>query len=134
MQRPQSEPLRGWLGRSTRKPLVIRGARQVGKSTLVDLFAAQSGRDLVADFSGHIVPIDVKAGRTGTLKSLHQFVAEKRVPMAIRFHAEQPERQSIVAQAGGKAGGQPVRYELLSLPLYLVERLPHCVQALAWRL
>ena len=89
--------------------------------------------DYVADFSGHIVPIEVKAGRTGTLKSLHQFVAEKRVPMAIRFHAEQPERQSVVAQAGGKAGGQPVRYELLSLPLYLIERLPHCVRALAGR-
>ena len=47
MQRLQAESLRDWLGRSTRKPLVIRGARQVGKSTLVDLFAAQSGRDLV---------------------------------------------------------------------------------------
>ena len=73
----------------------------------------------------------MKAGRTGTLKSLHQFVAEKRVPMAVRFHAEQPDIQTITAQASGKSGPQPVRYRLLSLPLYLVERLPHCVQALA---
>ena len=87
--------------------------------------------DYVVDFSGHIVPIEVKAGRTGTLKSLHQFVAEKHVPMAVRFHAEQPDVQTITAQASGKRGPQPVRYQLLSLPLYLVERLPHCVQALA---
>ena len=30
-----------WLGRAGRRPLVIRGARQVGKSTLVKLFADQ---------------------------------------------------------------------------------------------
>ena len=87
--------------------------------------------DYVVDFSGHIVPIEVKAGRTGTLKSLHQFVAEKHVPMAVRLHAEQPDIQTVAAQASGKRGPQPVRYRLLSLPLYLVERLPHCTQAMA---
>ncbi len=87
--------------------------------------------DYVADFAGHVVPIEVKTSRPGTLKSLHQFVAEKRVPMAVRFHAEQPDMQTIVSQAGGKTGMRPVRYRLLSLPLYLVERLPHCVRGLA---
>ena len=31
-----------------------------------------------------------KAGRTGTLKSLHQFVAEKRASFAVRFDADLP--------------------------------------------
>ena len=96
--------------------------------------ASNAEVDYVADFSGQIVPIEVKAGRTGTLKSLHQFVAEKRVPLAVRFHVEQPEVQTVNAQAKRKDGVQPVQYQLLSLPLYLVERLPYCVQALLERL
>ena len=31
--------LRQWAEKEERKPLVLRGARQVGKTTLVDLFA-----------------------------------------------------------------------------------------------
>ena len=46
MQRHQLQFLRDWLQKSNRKPLVIRGARQVGKSTLVELFAQQSQKTL----------------------------------------------------------------------------------------
>ncbi len=35
-----------WFGHSRRKPLVLRGARQVGKSTLVHLFAEQQNIEL----------------------------------------------------------------------------------------
>ena len=35
--------------------------------------------DYVAAFDGRIVPIEVKAGASGALKSLHQFAAEKEV-------------------------------------------------------
>lgn len=87
--------------------------------------------DYVTDFAGLIVPVEVKAGRTGTLKSLHQFVAERRVPLAVRFHLEQPEVQWVDARAKRKDGVQPVRYRLLSLPLYLLERLPSFVATLA---
>ena len=38
--------LEHWLAMPDRKPLVLRGARQVGKSTLVRLFAERSGRPL----------------------------------------------------------------------------------------
>ena len=31
--------LRSWATKEERKPLVLRGARQVGKTTLVELFA-----------------------------------------------------------------------------------------------
>jgi hypothetical protein len=40
--------LQNWLQKSHRKPLVVRGARQVGKSTLIKLFAEQQGLPLVA--------------------------------------------------------------------------------------
>jgi len=39
VQRQQLQLLKEWLSKKNRKPLIIRGARQVGKSTLVELFA-----------------------------------------------------------------------------------------------
>ena len=36
--------LRQWAKKEDRKPLVLRGARQVGKTTLVKLFFFQGGR------------------------------------------------------------------------------------------
>ena len=87
--------------------------------------------DYVAEFGGCIVPIEVKAGRAGTLKSLHQFVFEKRVPLAIRFHAELPELQAVDTEVRRGSDSVRVRYRLLSLPLYLVERLPRIVEGLS---
>ena len=87
--------------------------------------------DYVAEFGGCIVPIEVKAGRPGTLKSLHQFVFEKRVPFAIRFHADLPELQTVDADVRRSRGAERVRYRLLSLPLYLVERLPRIVDGVS---
>ena len=46
MQRHAMKRLESWVEASARKPLLIRGARQVGKSTLVRLFAQRSGRKL----------------------------------------------------------------------------------------
>ena len=89
--------------------------------------------DYVAEFGGRIVPIEVKAGRAGTLKSLHQFVFEKRVPFAIRFHADLPELQTVDTEVRRGRGTERVRYRLLSLPLYLVERLPRIVDGLSAR-
>ena len=46
MERFVEGALRRWLARRRRKPLVLRGARQVGKTTLVRRFAAASGMGL----------------------------------------------------------------------------------------
>ncbi|MCP4626158.1 MAG: AAA family ATPase [bacterium] len=42
MQRVAEQHLKKWLANERRKPLVIRGARQVGKSTLVRQFAEKN--------------------------------------------------------------------------------------------
>ena len=47
MKRDAEQYLEHWISKSGRKPLVIRGARQVGKSTLVRNFAKNHGLDLV---------------------------------------------------------------------------------------
>ena len=46
MDRAQFTFLDNWLGMPDRKPLILRGARQVGKSTLVQLFAERCRRPL----------------------------------------------------------------------------------------
>ena len=83
--------------------------------------------DYVVELGGRIVPVEVKAGRAGALRSLHQFAAEKRPAIALRFDASPPSVQDIDTVVMSKGEPQRVRYRLLSLPLYLVERLPDVV-------
>ena len=47
MIRLAENSLKEWIKSYRRKPLIIRGARQVGKSTLVRLFAKNAGLDLI---------------------------------------------------------------------------------------
>ena len=64
-----------------------------------------------------VVPVEVKAGTTGTLKSLHVFVAEKKTPVVLRFNTMPP---SCSWQETRVAGKSKVPFLLISLPLYLV--------------
>lgn len=86
--------------------------------------------DFVVALDGRIVPIEVKAGGRGSLRSLHQFVGEKRVPLAVRFDSNPPSIQTVNAtiQSGEKAS--EVTYRLLSLPLYLVEKVADVIRPL----
>jgi len=80
--------------------------------------------DYVLGLEGRIVPIEIKAGATGSLKSLHQFAGEKGVGTAVRFNSGLPSLESVDTRVRQKNTVTAVRYQLLSLPLYLVERLP----------
>ena len=63
--------------------------------------------DYVAAISDKVIGIEVKAGKTGTLKSLHLFLNEKSTPLAIRFSLQ---KTSLLNES-----------KLLSLPLYFAE-------------
>ena len=76
------------------------------------------------------MPIEVKAGRSGSLKSLLQFVHEKRPPIAVRFDANPPSVQTVRHAIRTAVGTQDVTARILSLPLYAVETLPRLLQAL----
>ncbi len=84
--------------------------------------------DFVIGIAGTIIPIEVKAGATGKLKSLHQFMGSKQAPFAIRFDASLPAIQQIntVINIGKKR--KNVNYSLISLPVYLIERLEVIVE------
>lgn len=64
--------------------------------------------DYVVAVDARVLPVEVKAGKTGTLKSLRLFMEEKKLPMGIRFSQEKLSWFDKV----------------LSLPLYLVEQMP----------
>jgi hypothetical protein len=57
------------------------------------------------------------------MKSLHQFMAEKQAPFAVRFDASLPTLTTVNAVVNHQQQAQAVSYRLFSLPLYLVERL-----------
>ena len=79
--------------------------------------------DYVAAGGGRIIPIGVKAGASGRLKSLHQFAAEKGAAAAACFDANPPASETIEAQVRKAEQALKARYQLHSLPLCLVERL-----------
>jgi uncharacterized protein len=47
MKRHIEQNINNWFSKKTRKPLILRGARQVGKSTTVQNFAENHNLDLV---------------------------------------------------------------------------------------
>lgn len=65
----------------------------------------------------HVIPVEIKAGTTGTLKSLHQFLKEKNRHFALRFNADIP---SYLRDTMKMTDGSTITYSLLSLPLYMV--------------
>jgi len=83
--------------------------------------------DYVMAINGKIIPIEVKAGATGSLKSLHQFVGEKQLPLAIRFDAGLPSEQIIKTTIKKATQSLDISYKLQSFPLYLVECLANLV-------
>ncbi len=77
--------------------------------------------DYVLAHGSDVVPVEVKAGHAGTLRSLHAFVADRELAWAVRVSSAPPVVQPVDAAL---AGGERARYRLLSVPAYLVEELP----------
>ncbi len=70
-----------------------------------------------------ITPIEVKAGKSGTLKSLLQFVYNKNAKLGIRFDLNLPSIQHIRHSLRQADGSIAIEFHLISLPLYMVNQL-----------
>jgi hypothetical protein len=77
--------------------------------------------DYLIQQGSSIVPVEVKAGSSGSMKSLHAFMADKGLARAIRLDINPPSVQAVVCKT---TTGEPVSYQLISLPLYMVESIP----------
>lgn len=73
--------------------------------------------DLVQDFKGHVLPIEVKSGAKGTLKSLSEFIDASDHNWAIRLYAGEWLIQANTTRRNKN-------YLLLNLPYYLGTSLP----------
>ncbi len=80
--------------------------------------------DYIWQYKNSLIPIEVKAGKTGRLKSLHYFIREKPWSFAVRFNADMP---SFLQETVKLPDGHPISYKLLSLPFYLAEQLERLV-------
>ncbi len=85
--------------------------------------------DYVIAKGAEIIPVETKAGKTGSLKSLHVFLAEKKRKMAVRLNLDQPSVGNFQTKIHTQQTTGPVEFRLLSLPLYLTGQvlrlIPH---------
>jgi hypothetical protein len=64
-----------------------------------------------------VIPVEVKAGATGRLKSLHLFLSEKHSGFGLRFNSDIP---SLLDSRTNPVNSNTKSFRLLSLPLYML--------------
>ncbi len=67
-----------------------------------------------------VAPIEVKAGKSGSLKSLLELVSAQHYDRALRFDTNPPQLQRVSHTRSH--GDDVIEFTLLSLPLYMVEQ------------
>jgi predicted AAA+ superfamily ATPase len=82
--------------------------------------------DYIIQHEDQVIPIEVKAGTTGTLKSLHQFMKEKKKTVAIRMNSDFPKCGLVNIR---DSLGSSIEYRLLSLPFYLLGQLHRLINS-----
>lgn len=74
--------------------------------------------DYLIQDNATVAPIEVKAGKSGSMKSLHQFMFVKQLKRAIRFDSNAPSIQEVSVKT---QKGESVEYTLCNYPLYMAE-------------
>lgn len=80
--------------------------------------------DLVVVHQGRAVPVEIKSGKAGTLRSLHEFIERVDHPYAVRMYAGEFKVEQHVTPRARKP------YLLLNLPYYLGTKLRDCLDYL----
>ena len=90
-----------------------------------ELVSSSAEIDYLIQDNQQLVPIEVKAGVEGKLRSLHQFMSEKPWKLAIRFYGGPVQWDHIKSKT---TTGNCNDYELISLPFYLLGQLPRLLK------
>jgi predicted AAA+ superfamily ATPase len=77
---------------------------------------SQAEVDFIIQHGEYVVPVEVKAGPTGKLRSLHQFMDRCPHTLAVRLYSGNLDIQETRTPAGK-------RYHLLNLPYFLASRI-----------
>ena len=102
-------------GKSNKNPSLTYWLRE-GRSSNAEV-------DFVLQMGQSIVPVEVKAGKSGALKSLLQFAHQKQITTAIRLDPNLPALQKVRHSIRQASDTVEVFFDLLSLPLYMVEEV-----------
>ena len=76
-----------------------------------DVVGSQAEVDYLVTQDGHIIPVEVKSGTTGKLKSMHILMQEKQLPLGLRIS------ESPLALYG----------QILSIPFYMISEIPRLI-------
>jgi predicted AAA+ superfamily ATPase len=88
--------------------------------------------DFVISHHSKIYPLEVKSGSTGKLRSLWQFVFEKRSATALRLDLSLRRQlvASISHQVASSTGSHSISCKLIGIPLYAVENIVRIVESI----
>ena len=77
--------------------------------------------DLVFTFQEKVIPIEIKSGSEGTLKSLHQFVNRSNNSYAVRMYAGEFKIDKTNTPEG-------TPYLLMNMPYYVGTKIPEYIE------
>jgi len=87
--------------------------------------------DFLISEKGQVLPVEVKSGTSGQLKSLMRFMLDKESSLALRFDMNPPSFQKVDHLLGNGAGkSSRISFDLLSLPLYMVGQISRLVSSM----
>jgi hypothetical protein len=84
---------------------------------------AKAEVDFILQHQSQVIPVEVKAGKTGTLRSLHQFIALSGKEYAVRLYSGPLSLEEIITTPGKK-------FKLLNLPYFLSSKIYEYIEAL----
>ncbi|HPQ35949.1 MAG TPA: AAA family ATPase [Tenuifilaceae bacterium] len=79
--------------------------------------------DLIYQYGSYVIPIEVKSGKQGRLRSLHQFMERAKHRFAIRLYAGMYSVEKVTTPNG-------TPYNLMNLPYSLATKIPQYIEYL----
>jgi predicted AAA+ superfamily ATPase len=86
--------------------------------------------DFILQHNNLTYPVEVKAGKTGTLKSMHVYLLEKKLKTGIRLNTDMPSVGGFTTKVRSGTTHAEISFQLLSLPLYMSSQLPRLLSSL----
>jgi predicted AAA+ superfamily ATPase len=88
--------------------------------------------DFIFQHKNKIYPVEVKAGKTGTLKSMQMYLYEKKLKEGIRFNMDLPSKGNFRVKMNVPDRAAELSWTLLSLPMYMVSELKRLIDSGIW--
>ena len=84
--------------------------------------------DFIFQHKNKLYPSEVKAGKTGTLKSIQVYMYEKKLKNGIRFNMDLPNIGNFKTKINAPNKNANLSWTLLSLPLYMISELRRIIE------